>query len=139
MNRFWEHEYFRALLALELPVEDFAVTGSAVLYAHGLIDDPRDLDVLARGAAWERARRLGEPKPTPLAVGAEITLGDIQILDRWFPGWNTAALIDEADVLHGLRFVRLGVIRATKARLGRPRDLEHVALIDAHFAKWPEK
>ncbi|MCG8924146.1 hypothetical protein [Lentzea sp. CC55] len=135
MNRFWEHEYFRALLALGLPAEDFAVTGSAVLYAHGVIGDPRDLDVLARGKAWDRVSRLGEPKSTPLAEGAEITLGDLQFLDRWFPGWDTDVLIDEADVLHGLRFVRLEVIRATKVMLGRPRDLEHVGLIDAHVAQ----
>ncbi len=130
MNRFWEHEYFRALLALELPAGDFAVTGSAVLYAHGLIDDPRDLDVLVRRRAWDRVLELGEAKPTPLAEGSEVTLGDLQFVDRWFPGWSTDELIDEADVLHGMRFVRLDVIRETKARLGRPRDLEHVALID---------
>lgn len=135
MNRFWEHEHFRALLALELPAEDFAVTGSAVLYAHGLIDDPRDLDVLARGRAWERVLELGEPKPTPLADGAEVTLGDLQFVDNWFPGWTTDELIDGADVLHGIRFVRLDVIRATKAMLGRPRDLEHVALIDGAAGK----
>ncbi|MEU3649294.1 hypothetical protein AB0E59_38385 [Lentzea sp. NPDC034063] len=139
MNKFWEHPYFRALLAVGLPAEDFAVTGSAVLFAHGLIDDPRDLDVLTRGPAWDRVLLLGEPKPTPLAAGAEVTVGDLQFLDSWFPGWDTDALIDEADVLHGVRFVRLEVIRATKVMLGRPRDLEHVALIDAHVAKTRKK
>jgi hypothetical protein len=131
VNRFWEHEYFRTLRAHDLPVDDFAVTGSAVLYAHGLIDDPGDLDVLARGRAWERVLLLGEPAPTSLATGFEVALGDLQFLDCWFPGWDTDELIDGADVLHGIRFVRLDVIRATKVMLGRPRDLEHVALIDA--------
>ncbi|MEU0880818.1 hypothetical protein ABZ345_19615 [Lentzea sp. NPDC005914] len=130
MNGFWEHEYFRALRELDLPGEDFAVTGSAVLFAHGLIDDPRDLDVLARNGAWERVRQLGEVKPTKLAEGFEVALGNLQFLDSWFPGWETDELIDGADVLHGVRFVRLEVVRATKKQLGRPRDLVHVELID---------
>lgn len=68
-----------------------------------------------------------------------MTLGKLEFLDSWFPGWDTDELIDGADVLHGMRFVRLEVIRATKLKLGRPRDLEHVALIDAYVGRTREK
>lgn len=138
MNRFWEHPYFRALAAMELPVDDFAVVGSGVLFAHGLISDPRDLDVLTRGRAWEQVKLLAEPRPMPLTPGWEIIVADghLEFVDRWFSDvWTVDELIDDADVLHGMRFVRLEVIRATKERLGRPRDLEHLALIDASTRK----
>jgi hypothetical protein len=131
VNRFWEHPHFRELAALELPAGDFAVAGSGVLFAHGLITDPRDLDVLTRGLAWERVTGLAAPRPMPLTPGSAVVSGRLEFVDRWFSDvWAVDELIDGADVLHGFRFVRLDVIRATKVMLGRPRDLEHMALMD---------
>ena len=131
MNRFWEHPHFRELAALDLPAGDFAVTGSGVLFAHGLIADPRDLDVLTRGLAWEQVTRIAAPGPMSLTAGEAVVSGHLEFVDRWFSDvWAVDELIDNADVLHGFRFVRLDVIRATKVMLGRPRDLEHLALMD---------
>jgi hypothetical protein len=57
----------------------------------------------------------------------------VEVLDGWFPElWPTDELIDEADVIHGIRFVRLAVVAATKRMLHRPRDLEHLAIMAAH-------
>ncbi|MFD5829217.1 hypothetical protein [Lentzea sp. NPDC060358] len=136
MNKFWEHRYFRELAALNLPAGDFAVTGSGVLFAHGLIDDPHDLDVLSRGLAWQRVTQLAAPQPMPLTDGEQVVIGRLEFVDRWFADrWDVDELIDDADVLHGVRFVRLDVIRATKMMLGRPRDVEHLAQLEERARK----
>jgi hypothetical protein len=45
---------FDKLRTLGLPVGDYAVFGSGPLVVRGLTREYRDLDVVARGAAWER-------------------------------------------------------------------------------------
>ena len=97
MNRFWEHSHFRELAALDLPAGDFAVTGSGVLFAHGLIADPRDLDVLTRGRAWEQVARIADPGPMPLTAGEAVVSGHLEFVDRWFSDvWAVDELIDNA-------------------------------------------
>ena len=48
-------ELFRQLDALNLPMTDYAITGSGPLYAHGLIPSlENDLDIIARKEGVER-------------------------------------------------------------------------------------
>ena len=52
-----------AVLVTELDLDrrDFVIFGSGPLLAHGLRDGIRDLDIVARGAAWRRVRAYGCP------------------------------------------------------------------------------
>lgn len=132
MAVFLDHPNIRLLLSLSLPVEDYAIAGSGPLFARGWIDDPADIDVVARGDAWKAARGLGDPVPAPHSRVQLISLygGRVEILDGWFREfWTTDYLIDTADVIHGLRFVSLAVVAATKQHLGRPRDIAHLELM----------
>lgn len=52
-------ELFGKIRALGLPIGDYAIFGSGPLAVRGLMPGARDLDVVARGTAWERWRRLG--------------------------------------------------------------------------------
>jgi hypothetical protein len=124
---------FRVLLSLELPQEHIVLTGSAPLFAHGLIDDPKDLDVVARGIAWDRATRLGTVEAAPIPPADEVRLfdGKIEILNCWFPDlWHVDELIDSADVVAGIRFARLDVVLRTKRMLNRPKDRHHIKLVE---------
>ncbi len=42
-----------------MPAGDWALHGSAPMLAHGLLSEIHDIDIVARGAAWEAAGRLG--------------------------------------------------------------------------------
>lgn len=130
--KFSEQPLVRALCALGLPVADFAVFGSGPLMARGLRDSA-DFDVVARGAAWRRALELGQPEAAG-SGGQKISLsGNIDVFDSWGPGeWDVDALINEADVIADIRFVRLAEVRRWKERLGRDKDQRDLTLIDSY-------
>ncbi len=135
MNRPLEHPYMQKLLSLKLPTNDYAIAGSGPLFIRHWIDDPGDIDVVARGAAWDTARQLGETSRAPYSSVQRIQLFDrrVEILDGWFPEvWSVDAIIDEADVIDGIRFVRLSIVVATKRWLRRDRDLKHLKIMEEH-------
>lgn len=135
-ERFLTHPLVRNVLSLGLDPADFALAGSGPLFARGWIDDPGDLDVVARGQAWHTVTGLG-PVWVKATTGVRRVrlFGDrVEVFNGWFPfrGWVADRLINEADLLHGVRCIRLDVVVATKEMLGRPRDLEHLRIIHRH-------
>ena len=125
---------FDALRSLGLPGGDYAVFGSGPLIVRGIIEAANDLDVVSRGAAWEKAREDGELLTLKehgvdvvgflggaITVGTSWAYGDVDI-DR---------LIDTAEAIDGLPFARLEHIVRYKKIAGRPKDLEHLRLLSA--------
>lgn len=123
------------LLALGLPPGDFAVFGSGPMMARGLTTS-HDLDVIARGAAWERAAALGlGQKGIYGGDKIELAEGLIEVFDAWGPGeWDTDELIDTADVIGGVRYVTLENVLRWKRLMNRPKDAGHIRLIEAYLA-----
>ena len=127
-------ELFEYLRSLGLPEGEYAVFGSGPLIVRGIIDATNDLDVVSRGDAWERACELGE-----LVSLAEYDLdvvsfrdGAITIGTSWAYGdVDIDELIDTAEIIDGLPFARLEYVAAYKKIAGRPKDLEHLRLMDA--------
>jgi len=128
-----DHPLFDSLRSLGLPSEDFVVFGSGPLLAHRLKDDIPDLDVLARGKAWQQAQRFAAPERAPSGVGSIIRApGNIEIFDAWplkGKGWNVDWLIDSAEIIDGIRFVPLETVLNWKESAGRPKDEDDVALL----------
>lgn len=129
------HPLLDALLALRLPAGDHALFGSGPLLARGWIDDAGDLDVLARGAAWQAALRLGdlvhihEHDVDVVVIEEDITVGT-----RWAIGEvDTDALIDTAEIVDGIPCVRLEHVIAYKRLANRPKDRRHLTIIDARL------
>ncbi|MGW1101751.1 hypothetical protein [Streptomyces sp. NPDC002540] len=129
---------FAALAALQLPRGEYVVCGSAALYVRGLRSRMGDLDVLARGEAWQRALELGTAEPTISGYGLRVVhpTASIEIMDRWTQGWSTNRLIDEADVIDGVPFMRLGDILRWKIAAGRPKDHADVTAIRHLYRVW---
>ena len=128
---------FEKLGTLLLPTSDYAVFGSGPLVAHGLLEEAQDVDVVARGAAWERATELG-----PVLVAAlgdpvvRLESGAIEIFSGWL-GWDIDAIIEGAELIDGLPFARLEDVLAFKRAYGRPKDLEHARLLEAYLRGRP--
>ena len=124
------------LLRLELHAEDYAVFGSAPLFVAGLKESLRDVDVIARGTAWEQiqdlARRgiLGGPQATPSGRGSMYWHREerIEFFDSWTTGYvDIDELIDDAETIDGIPFVRVGDVLRWKAMSGREKDRVDVA------------
>ncbi|HEV2345558.1 MAG TPA: hypothetical protein VGS97_15780 [Actinocrinis sp.] len=131
----------RQVLDLRMPPGDYALAGSAPLYAHGLRARLRDVDVVARGPAWDLAQMFGKPVRAPSGIGRVVRIGDgeIEIFDRWVaPQWPIDSLIDGAEVIDGIRFVSLRDSLAWKRYLNRAKDVPDIRLLEAYFREQAE-
>ncbi|TMR12386.1 M20/M25/M40 family metallo-hydrolase [Nonomuraea turkmeniaca] len=130
---------FAELARLNLPLGEYVVCGSAVLYVRGLRSRVGDLDVLARGPAWTTVLSLGVP-PSAALSGHGLVVNHpthaIEFVDRWTPGWPTDYLIASADLIDGIPFMRLGDVLAWKQRARRSKDLPDIAAVHELRRLW---
>jgi hypothetical protein len=130
------HPLLHRLLDLGLPSREWALFGSGPLLVRGWIDRVGDLDLLARRAAWDRALEIGEP--CTLEDGIEIVSidgGAITVGRSWRYGdFSIDDLIATAEVIAGIPCVLLEHVAAYKRIAGRPKDLDHLAVIERHTA-----
>ena len=135
-----DHPLIHRLIELDLPRGDWALFGSGPLLLRGWIDEVGDLDVVCRGAAWERACEIGEVgvlQPDGVEIvnidGAAITIGR-----SWRYGDTPIAnLIDEADDIDGIPCVALQHIVAYKQAADRPKDRAHLCVIAERCSNGP--
>ncbi|HBR80288.1 MAG: Transcriptional regulator, AraC family [Candidatus Uhrbacteria bacterium GW2011_GWE2_45_35] len=97
------------------------------------IRESHDLDVVARGSAWEIAKLLGDIEWREDGVQRVSLLNsDVEIFNSWgFGRWSADELIDSADLFEGVRFVNLGIVLEYKRQLTREKDLVDIKLIQA--------
>jgi hypothetical protein len=132
-----EHRLFRLLGKLALPVDDFVVAGSGPLLAHGLKASIHDLDLVARGKAWELVASAAPVIGSRSGLGRRIVLynGAVEVFDHWVGGLNDVdALIDGAESIEGVRFMSLQDTLRWKRGLGRAKDLADVRLIEQYLS-----
>jgi hypothetical protein len=122
-------EVLDRLRSLALPEGDYAVFGSGPLLVRGIIVAVGDLDVLCRGNAWRAAQSVSTSSRVEEGV-ATVSVGPISFGTEWGLGdFDVDLLLDEAEVIDGLPFVRLEHVIAYKRLAGRPKDLVHLQLI----------
>jgi len=125
-------DLFGLLRSLELPIGDYAVFGSGPLIVRSIIEATNDLDVISRGAAWTRAREAGNLVVLP-EDGAEIVScfdGAITVGRSWrYGAVDIDRLIDTAELIEGIPFVRLEHVIRYKEIAARPKDLCHLRLL----------
>src|SRR5947209_792861 len=127
----------KKLLSLQLPVEHYVVFGSGPLLAHGIKDDVRDLDILARGPAWSIAITRGTPSVPPSGNGLVVELfdGNIEIFSRWVTDdWKADELIDGAEIIDGIPFVPLDVVLLWKRTTARKKDRQDIESLEHYLA-----
>jgi hypothetical protein len=130
------HPLLRRLITMGLQTGDFVVFGSAPLLVHGIRADVRDIDIVARGAAWQQARATGVAAVGPI-TGSPMAYfwgGRIEVSPQWTsPNWDVDLLIHNADAVQGVRFARLQDVLAHKRALGRKKDEADIAAIELHL------
>ena len=128
------HPALVELAGLGLPPEDHALFGSGPLLVRGWINEVGDLDVIARGAAWDLAKRVGRIEHFDTDNLEYVVAGDyVTIGTRWLIGdFDIDQLIDTAEVINGVRCVLLRHIVAYKRIADRPKDRSHLAVLAQH-------
>jgi hypothetical protein len=115
------------VLELKLPPHDYVLFGSLPLLAHELVDSVNDIDILARGFAWEQAQTFARAELAPMGEW-RVSLGSIEIYNAWL-GMDVEAIIDRAVFVNGLPYADLQDVLEFKQKLNRPKDTEHIRRI----------
>ena len=126
---------FDELKNINMPADDYAVFGSGPLWVRG-IRQGKDIDILARGKAWQKAVEGGAHDFTKTTNKLKCVFADgkIEVFDHWYPGeWNVNELIDTADIVGGVRFVKLEHVLEWKRRMAREKDLEDIKLTEEYL------
>ncbi len=131
-------DLFDLLRSLDLPAGDYAVFGSGPLIVRGVIEPANDLDVVSRGAAWAAALKLGQLVDLP-KHGVTITTffdGALTVGTEWaFGDFDIDELIDTAEMIDGIPFVRLEHVVAYKQIARRAKDVEHLERLADYEAR----
>ncbi len=126
---------FDRVKSLNLPVGDFAIFGSGPLIVRGIIPASNDLDIICRGHAWERVKAIGELEYLSKYDVTVVTMCDGRLTfgTKWAIGeFDIDALIDGAEEIDGLPFVRLEHVTNYKEISKRPKDLRHIEALKAY-------
>ena len=126
---------FDRVKSLNLPVGDFAIFGSGPLIVRGIIPASNDLDIICRGQAWERVKAIGVLEYLSKYDVTVVTMCDGRLTfgTKWAIGeFDIDELIDGAEKIDGLPFVRLEHVTNYKEISKRPKDLRHIEALKAY-------
>ncbi|MFZ2187855.1 MAG: hypothetical protein WAV46_04510 [Candidatus Moraniibacteriota bacterium] len=132
-----DHRLFQELKKLSFPAGEYAIFGSGPMWVRG-IRESHDLDIIARGEAWEWAKANGQVtiKENSELECAQFADGNIEVYQDWYPGkWDVDTLIESADMIEGIPFVRLASVIDWKKIMGREKDGEDLILIEEYLTK----
>ena len=122
-------ELLRQVRELGLPIDEFAVFGSGPMAAAGL-RKVNDIDLIVSVHLWDR---LAEELPTTDLEdeGQKIRIRGVEIYNTWYPEvGDLDILIKKADVVEGVRFVKLQKVLEWKQKYGREKDAHDIAAIE---------
>jgi len=121
-------KYLDELLKLNLPAEDFAVFGSGPIAIRNLREN-EDIDIIVRPGLWNELIIAFPPANEKL-----IKINHIEIFKHWLPWFQDVnELIDTADLIDNIRFVKLENVLIWKKALKREKDLNDIFLLEEYI------
>jgi predicted nucleotidyltransferase len=122
------NELLAQVRELDLPINEFAVFGSGPMAAANL-REANDIDLIVSESLWDRLAR--DFPTTVLEDGTQkIRVGQVEIYNTWHPEvGDLDILIQEADVVEGVRFVKLEKVLEWKQKYGRRKDADDISAI----------
>ena len=128
------NEQLEKVAALKLPQGDYAIFGSGPLLVRGIIDTVNDIDIICRGAAWEKGKAIGELVHLDEYDVDIVAIDDglITLGRSWGIGdLDVQQLIDSAEEIDGLPFVLLRYVVEYKEIADRLAELVPVVVVHA--------
>ena len=119
-----------------MPAGDFAIFGSGPLIVREIIPSSNDLDIICRNEAWEQVKAIGQLERLSEYDVTIVSMCDGRLTfgDKWGIGsFDTDELIDSAEEIGGLPFVRLEHVASYKKIRKRPKDLSHLEALEAYW------
>ena len=126
-------DLFQKVKDLNLPIGEYALFGSAPMGIRGL-KECSDVDLLVTDGIWKKYD--GQPGweykyLDDNRVALENKAISIEMATSWWPGeWDCQKIIQEAEIINGLPFVRLETVLKWKKIVAREKDLKDVETIE---------
>lgn len=115
---------------LDLPSNEFAIFGSGPLAIRKL-REANDIDLIVKEILWKKLLK----KYAPTEKGNEIKIGNVSIFHDW-PGFlEVESLIDEADIINGIRYVKLEKVLQWKQKRNFEKDRKDIELLEKNLKK----
>lgn len=122
-------DLFQRVKELKMPIGRYALFGSAPLGIRGL-RDCHDIDIIVTEDMWDEYKRKNWETRTMPHGSQYLWNNEIELWKDWKPGkWDIQKLIDEAEIIDRLPFVRLERVLEWKNLSGREKDLKDVEII----------
>ena len=126
------HTLFQELVPLQLPIGSYIIAGSGPLAIRNM-REAADVDILVDEPLWASLQLLhtvsGDRRN-------RIALGTIEIRKDWMILTDKIEeMIAHHDMIDGFPFMKLSYVIDTKKYLGRPKDLEDMAMINSYLEK----
>ena len=126
---------FDRLKSLNLPAGDFAIFGSGPLIVRKIVPASNDLDIICRGIAWDTIEGVGESEYLAEYDLTIVTMfdGGLSFGNQWGIGeFDIDELIDTAELIDDLPFVRLKHVASYKSIRKSPKDLQHLEALKSY-------
>jgi hypothetical protein len=121
------------LKKLNLPKGKFAIFGSGPMAVKGL-KEPHDLDVIVTEDVFEDLKSRSNFETKIIKDFEYLEKDGIEFLKEWDPvEWNVERLINEAEMIDGLPFVKLDEILKWKKFENREKDQKDIKLIEEYL------
>jgi len=124
-------QIFKHIRQLGLPDGQYVIVGGGLLVALGLLDWDGDIDVCIsqevfdtfKNEGWQQEEWQGKPvlKNGIYDVGVD------------FGGWSLEELLADALIIRGMPFINPEKLITWKQQMNRPKDVEHVALLQKYL------
>jgi hypothetical protein len=125
-------ELIKEITKLRFPKDKFAVFGSGPIVIRGL-RDANDVDIIVKKSLWTELVWTHPSKKNSIQLGKTV-----EVYKDWIPTWDgnpgIDALIDTAEIIEGVRFVKLEHVLAWKKKRATDKDLKDVKLIEDYLA-----
>lgn len=132
------NELFKKVKDLYLPIGEYALFGSVPMGVRGL-RECHDIDIIVTEKLWNEYRDkygwslVKTQHENKYSDG--LRNNDIEMWKDWWPKWDIKKLIQGAEIIDGLPFVKLEEVLKWKKHIAREKDLKDVKIIEKFLAK----
>lgn len=123
-------ELFKRVKDLNLPKGEYAIFGSGPMGIRG-IRQMNDIDIIVTHKLWNAFMDKSgwELRQVDGLNGLKNKELNIEIWKDWWIGWEVEEMINKAEIIDDLPFVRLEMMIEWKTLVAREKDLKDLELI----------
>jgi 8-oxo-dGTP pyrophosphatase MutT (NUDIX family) len=133
-------ELFKQVKSLNLPIGEYAIFGSGPMGIRNL-REMHDIDLVISERVYEDYKNKEGWEKKEIKEGNEYYQGlanygmNIEMWKDWYVGWNISKLIEDAEIIDGMPFVRIETLLKWKKFRAREKDIKDVEIIEKYLTE----